>query len=109
MTGRLLILVTVLIAGSLAVWVGERRRGSTTETAPVGLTLVTGEGCRLCPLARRALGDVPHRVIDVSQSGGLEIRSLPTLLMIGADGEIEWRRSGRSAIAQAARLAQVGA
>ncbi len=109
MTGRLLILATVMIAGLLAVWVGERRRGSSTVAAPVGLILVTGEGCRLCPPARQALGDVPHRVIDVSQSGGLEVRSVPTLLMIGVDGEVEWRRSGRSAIAQAARLAQVGA
>lgn len=108
MTGRLVTLVAVVLTGFVVTWLGERRKGSVRRMAPAGLVLVTGEDCRLCPPARRALGDLPHRVIDVSQSEGLEVRSLPTLLMIGADGEIEWRRSGRAAVAHAARMGQVG-
>lgn len=108
MIERSAILVAVLGTVFVAIWLWERRRGSASAASHAGLTLVTGPDCALCPLALKALQatGVPHRVIDVSHSDGLDVRALPTLLMIGETGQVEWRRTGRSAITMAARMAE---
>jgi hypothetical protein len=47
---------------------------------------------------------VPHRVLDAEALPELGIRSVPTLLVIDAKGEVVRRRSGRAAITDAARV-----
>jgi hypothetical protein len=108
MIERSLLLALALATGFGFVWVWERRPAFAGRTIEAGLTLVIGPNCVLCPQARAALerAGLAHRLIDVSQSEGLGIRSLPTLLSVATDGAVEWRRSGRSAVMEAVRLAE---
>lgn len=107
MIERSILLVTLVALGFGLVWVWERRPLFRRQADVAGLTLVTGPDCALCPQARSALerAGVPHRVVDVSESTGLGVRSLPTLLSIDSTGVVEWRRSGRAALHEVARLA----
>jgi hypothetical protein len=104
---RSIVLATLMALGFGLVWLWERRPLLGRESDVAGLTLVTGPDCALCPQARSALerAGVPHRVVDVSDSAGLGVRSLPTLLSIDPTGVVEWRRSGRAALHEVARLA----
>lgn len=107
MIERSIVLATVVVLGFGLVWLWERRPRLGRATSVAGLTLVTGPDCALCPQARLALqrAGVPHRVLDVSESDGLGVRSLPTLLSIAPTGAIEWRRSGRAVLHEVTRLA----
>lgn len=107
MITRLLVLVVALGVGNLAVTLVQRRRGKPDAWMVPGLTLVTSKDCVLCPRAKTALerAAVPHRVLDISEVALPGIRSVPTLLWVGDGGEVEWRRSGRAAVIEAARLA----
>jgi hypothetical protein len=75
------------------------------------VTLVVGDGCRLCPAALAALQavGVTPRVLDVASPDAqrLQVTSLPTLLVAGPDGVVLWRRSGRAAVTEARRVAKV--
>lgn len=106
MIERSIVLATLVALGFGFVWLWERRPLLGRPANGTGLTLVTGPDCALCPQARLALerAGVPHRVVDVSQSTGLGVRSLPTLLSIDPTGVVEWRRSGRAALHEVARL-----
>lgn len=110
MIERAVVLVAALAVVFAAIWLLERRRGSARSATP-GLTLVTGPDCTLCPLAIKALQEtgMPYRVVDVSRAEDLDVRALPTLLLIGTTGQVEWRRTGRSAVTMAARLAEAPA
>ncbi len=111
MTGlvlRMAVLVVLVVAAGWAVWVGERHRGRRTLGLPPGLTLVTGSGCVLCGPAERALraaGAVPGLVDVRDLPDGSAVASLPVALVIGSDGTILMRRSGRSVISDAGSIA----
>jgi hypothetical protein len=105
------LLVIAAVGGGawlLAGWL-QRRPGRSQPGLPLGLTLITGPGCRLCGLVERALrraGVVP-RIVDVefAQLPGYPIRSLPVAVVVDGDGEVVMRRAGRSALDDALKLA----
>jgi hypothetical protein len=71
--------------------------------------LVTGPGCALCEPAKRALraaGAEPH-TIDIADLDRttVAVSALPVALVIGDDGTILRRRSGRAVISDAGRIA----
>ena len=112
MTGlliRALLLTFVVVAAFWAVGLGERRRGRGRAGLAPGLLLVTGAGCTLCEPAKRALraAGAEPRTIDIADVDrtAVAVSALPVALIIGADGEIVMRRSGRSVISDAHRLA----
>lgn len=100
MTWRVVLLVVVIGLAWLAVALWERRTVSVGRTPAIGLTLVTGAGCRLCPQAVAALGDagIPVSIIDIGAAADPSIRSLPTAFVTDAGGRVIARRSGRSAV-----------
>ena len=106
---RLIVLAVVLGAAWLVVAVAERRRGTPNVGIADGLTIVTGEDCRLCPLAVEAAeaAGIAPRVIDVADVPGHGIRSLPTAFVTDAAGTVLVRRSGRSVIADMPMLAEM--
>lgn len=99
--------LTVAVAFGLVALL-ERRRGRIAATLPAGITLVTGPDCRLCDTARRALAaaapDLAVRVVDVAAFGDPSVRSVPTVVVADAAGDVVLRRSGRAAISDAARI-----
>ena len=106
---RLVALASVLAATWLAVAWWERRRPRRTATGlPTGLVLVVGGDCRLCGAALRRFASEHTRltVIEVTDPRvrTLAIRSLPTALVMGADGRPLARRSGRSVLGDAELL-----
>ena len=112
MTGlvvRALVLVVVVVGAFWFVGVGERRRGRGRGGFPPGLVLVTGAECTLCEPAKRALraAGAEPRTIDIADLDRetLAVSALPVALIVGSDGEILMRRSGRSVISDAPRLA----
>lgn len=109
MITRLLLLAAVLAAAWIAVAVAERRRGSSNVGVAEGLTIVTGEDCRLCPqaLAAAEAAGITPRVVDVADVPGHGIRSLPTAFVTDATGTVLVRRSGRSVIADMGVLAEM--
>ncbi len=103
MSGRLLVLLGVAALAWFVVYAFEHR-GRAFPASTV--TLVVGEGCNLCPMARSVLerSGVPHIVVDAADAADLGVFSLPTLVGHRPDGSESWRRSGRAAVFEATRL-----
>lgn len=110
MTPRILILAAVIGLALAATSILSRRKGTVSDL-PVGLTLVTGAECRLCPMAVEAASqlDMPVRIVDVHDFTCSDIRSLPTLFAADNDGGLLARRAGRSVITEMARMAALAA
>ena len=104
---RLLILSLVVVLAWGVVWISERWRGRARTGLEPGLLLVTGEGCTLCGPAVAALESAgrQYRTVDASAVPHLGVRSVPTLLLVGGDGHVVARRSGRAAVMSPAQLA----
>jgi hypothetical protein len=100
MIWRLAVVLAVVAAAWVAVRIWERRPVGSSLSLPLGLTLVTGADCRLCPLAVDAASgaEIPLSIIDVAKLADPAIKSLPTALVADRRGTIVARRSGRSAI-----------
>lgn len=103
--------LVLLVVGTVFAVTGaaSRRRGprARLSLAP-GIVVVTGPGCRLCGPAIAAIeraGGEP-RLVDVSDPAVavLGVRSLPTAVVVDGDGTVAMRRSGRSAVDDAAAL-----
>lgn len=102
-----------LVAAVVAVaWFGvsllERRRARPGLGLGPGINVVSGPGCRLCAAATSALtgaGATAIRLLDISDvdSG---IRSLPTVIVLAADGTVVMQRSGRSAVSGAGEIVE---
>lgn len=109
MTERVLILAAVTVLIAVVIRMFERRPIRRKASLPAGLTLVSGSGCGLCLSVRNTLDHrgTPYREVDISEVPDLGIRSLPTLLLVDDSGEITWKRSGRSAVVDAARLQEI--
>jgi hypothetical protein len=110
MTLRLLIVLVVLAGAFAVVAVGERRRGAPRLSGlGPGVTVITGPGCRLCAPTVSALlqRGVAATVLDVDElpSSIGPIRSLPTVYVVAEGGAVIMRRSGRSALVDAAAIA----
>ncbi|MGH9053696.1 MAG: hypothetical protein ACRDWX_11895 [Acidimicrobiia bacterium] len=108
---RALILVAVLgVAYGATGWLALRRPRRNLSALSPGLTVLTRPHCHLCDRLLTALrqNEVrPHLVEGAPEELG--IRSLPTVLVVGADGEVVARRSGTAALRDLAvliRLAQ---
>lgn len=105
---RVAVLAVVFLAAMWLVRLGERRRGRTDAGLAPGLTLITGADCALCGPAEQALlaaGAAP-RVLSVEQAGaGVGATSLPVAVVVDGRGEVRLRRSGRSVITDAPRIA----
>lgn len=100
MIWRIALVVGVIGAAWLVVSLWERRTSYGGRPQASGLTLITGAGCRLCPLAVAAAGDagIPVSIIDIADAADSSIRSIPTAFVTDVDGRVIARRSGRSAI-----------
>jgi len=109
MITRLIIVGAIVALAWLLVALLERRRGGSAARVPAGLTLVTGDDCRLCPLAVAAAGRTGVRVnlVDVGDVPEQRIRSLPTALVADGNGMVLARRSGRSVISDMPVLAEM--
>jgi hypothetical protein len=103
---RLLVLVTVIGTAWVLVWLSERVRGRSRFGLEPGLVLVTSEGCSLCGPAMSALEAAgrPFRTLDAAKAQDLGVRSVPTLFLVGDDGAVLARRSGRAAVMSPAEL-----
>ena len=99
---RLLVLLGTLAVAYGAAGVLERRRQRRGPLHLPGVTLVSAPGCTLCPAVRVALRGVDVREIDVSAVPG--VRSVPTVIVTDSSGAVTMRRSGRSAITDAATI-----
>jgi hypothetical protein len=102
---RALILVAVLgVAYGATGWLALRRPRRNHSALSPGLTVLTRPHCHLCDRLLTALrqNDVPHLVEGSPEELG--IRSLPTVLVVGADGEVVARRSGAAALRDLAVL-----
>ncbi|MEX2653817.1 MAG: hypothetical protein WD532_02185 [Acidimicrobiia bacterium] len=100
MIERFLILVVAVGLALAVVVIRERMRPRSLRVQP-GITVFTGPDCRLCPPLIAALdaAGAEYRTIDVSVSGlRVGVRSLPTVVVADARGDIALRRSGRSAV-----------
>jgi hypothetical protein len=109
MTTRVLILLAITALAWLAVAGWERRPSWRTGTgSAAGLMLVTAEGCRLCGPAITALtqAGVAPTVVDVTTLADRAIRSVPTAIVTDHRGREVLRRSGRSVITDADRIAR---
>ena len=106
MIWRLAIVLAVVAGAWAEVRIWERRPVGSPTSLPLGLTLVTGAGCRLCPLAVDAasVAGIPVSIVDISNLADPAIRSLPTALVADRHGSIVARRSGRSAISSMPEL-----
>lgn len=104
---RLVVLVATLALAYGAAGLMERRRPRSMPGFQQGITLVTSPGCALCPAIRTVLRDVEVREVDVSAVAG--VRSVPTVIVANADGEVILRRSGRSAIIDAPAIIEAAA
>lgn len=125
--GRVLLVVTLLVAASLALGLARRRDGAlrpvrVPDGAPAALltqadlgrplgeraTLLqlSSPGCATCPQVRRVLQalaaerpGVVHVEIDAAArldlARRLEVLRTPTVLVLGAHGELRARTSGR--------------
>lgn len=100
MTWRLVLLGLVIGAAWLAITLWERRLVSPGRTLSIGLTLVTGADCRLCPQAVAAVGDagIPVSIVDIGHADDPTIKSLPTAFVTDAGGRVIARRSGKAAV-----------
>jgi|FLYL01.1.fsa_nt_gi hypothetical protein len=108
MTERFVLLVVVVAAAWLVVRWWERRTPRQRGRLEPGVTLVTADWCRLCGAAMAALerhGVQPRRV-SVGQLRGVDVRALPTLLVVDSRGRLVMRRSGRSVIESAGQVAE---
>jgi hypothetical protein len=119
-TARLLVLVLLGAGCGALVWARARwqRGGTATGTVvPAGLVpegepawlVLTTPYCASCgPVIERleADGELPVVVVDVADrpdvSRALDVRQAPTVLRIGADGQVLERRAGAGAGANAA-------
>ena len=108
MTERLIVIGVVLAVAFLAVAIWERRPMTRAVAGP-GVTLITGADCRICGQALAALQHhgVSPRLMDVAEAAHLGVRSIPTVVITGADGTVILRRSGRTVVSDAARIAGV--
>ncbi|MFO7548094.1 MAG: hypothetical protein R6X29_04370 [Acidimicrobiia bacterium] len=112
MINRLLVLALVIGLAVLVVALLERRRGRVRSGAlKPGVTVVTGPWCTLCgpTLAALEARGISPTVYDLSRApDGLgTVMSLPTVYVVGDDGEVVIRRSGRSALTDVDAIAQV--
>ena len=104
---RIALLVVLLAASFGVVSRLERRRGRARAGFGPGLTLVTGDGCRLCGPAAAALaaaGAVPT-VVDIASLRHRTVSSVPTAIVTDRSGKVLLRRSGRAVAEDAAALA----
>lgn len=113
MIERILILVAVLaLAWAAQAW-WVRRIPTGRLDLPPGLSLVIGEGCRLCRPAltalRRAGPELEVRVIDARRARqvGLAVSSVPTAVVVDETGRVRERRSGTAVLREAPRVAAV--
>lgn len=110
MIERLLVLSVVL--GVALLWVAWReRRTAGGVTVRSGITVFTGPDCRMCPglLASLDSAGANYRLVDVSREHVPGIRSLPTVVVAHAGGEVALRRSGRAAITDLPTILSVAA
>ena len=110
---RLLILVALIGGAYLTVAFGERRTRPMHAGLNAGSTIVTGPHCRLCDPAvstLQNLGATP-RVLDISDAPASlgPIRGLPVAILTDHAGQVIMRRSGRSIITDAEKLADAAA
>ncbi len=110
---RIAIVAAVVLIAFLVVGIWTRRRGRSVKTTlPAGITVVIGPDCRLCRPAIDALRHVDqgidYHVVDVGRpdadTGGLAVKSLPTVVVVDEKGRVLVRRSGHSAINDAAYI-----
>lgn len=99
MIPRALLVIAAVAIAALALWAWERRPLTVSGLTP-GLTVVTAAGCRLCPLAIAATAGstVPVAVVDIGDLSDRSIRSVPTAMVVDADGWLVASRSGRAAV-----------
>jgi hypothetical protein len=118
-TTRLLVLVAVAAGCGVLLWARARwQRGGVAEgtQVPAGVVpagqaswlVLTTPFCATCgPVVERleAEGELPVVVVDVAErpdvGTALDVRQAPTVLRIGAAGEVLERRSGAGAAATA--------
>lgn len=107
MTTRMMIVIAVVALAFLVVGWWERRPGGMLVGAARGVTVVTGPDCRICPQAIAALDrhGVRPTIVDISRAAHLGVMSIPTVLVVDHGGSVVLRRSGRSAVADAPRIA----
>lgn len=108
MTERVFLVGVVVAVAFLAMALWERRPTSRVGAGP-GVTLVTGPDCRMCTQAVEVLGrhGVEPRLVDAAEASGLGVRSVPTVFVTGSDGALLLRRSGRTVITDAIRIAEL--
>ncbi len=110
---RVLVLAVIVGGGYLAIGVAERRTRRSKVDLARGVTVVIGPTCRLCLPAVAALQarDVETHLIDVSAAPPSlgTIRSLPLAVLVDRHGQVVMRRSGRSVLADADRIAEAAA
>jgi hypothetical protein len=102
-------LLGLLAGGSLALvsWWQRRPLPESGRFAP-GVTVFTGPDCRLCGPLVHALGrvGVEPQIVDIADAAPPPgIRSLPTVLVADAAGEVVLRRSGRAALEDVVTIA----
>ena len=107
MIGRLAVVVAAVAVAWLLITLWERRptRMGSAALSP-GLWLFVSDGCRLCGPAHAALTLAGHDPIirNVGQAEGVDIRSVPTALVVDRSGRVIWRRSGRAVVDDAGRV-----
>lgn len=99
MIERLVVLAVVFgLALGWVAWRERRTPGGVTVRA--GITVFTGPDCRMCPglLASLDGAGAGYHLVDVSRTHAPGIRSLPTVVVADAGGEVAIRRSGRAAV-----------
>jgi hypothetical protein len=109
MTTRLLIVLAIMALAWLLVAGWERRPPWRAKPGlAAGLVLVTAEGCRLCGPALTALtqAGVAPTVVDVNTLADRAVRGVPTAIVTDHRGREVLRRSGRSVIIDARRIAR---
>lgn len=102
MIARSLVVLVVVAAGWLAVHWWERRQGRQVEGVMPGVTMFTTDDCRICPLAIETLASagVPVTIRSAFDplAEALSVRSVPTVVVADALGQVTLRRSGRSVV-----------
>lgn len=106
---RLLLLGLVTgVSFTLVSWLQRRPVSGESGFAP-GVTVFTGPGCALCGPVVHALGrvGVEPLLVDVTVQPAPGIRSLPTVVVADATGRVQLRRSGRAALDDVPRIADL--
>lgn len=106
------VLVLSVVIGLALGWVAwrERRRLAGGTVRP-GITVFTGPDCRMCPglLASLDRAGASYHLVDVSREHTPGVRSLPTVVVADASGDLALRRSGRAAVTDLPTILAVAA